>query len=218
MEKDRKELRKLLQDALEGLGEKEELVERLSKIEKKLEKLDALDKKLDKIIKALEKPAKVRDPLEDLLEKIEREKAGKPWGNPPWSTPPNWPPYRATFDSCSMGGEHEYPSDWACILPASCKKCGKTAPNLYGTATGKGWQDGLQSWHATSSELYLDDPSPRLKLSDSTHEALNNPVVPEGASIVSNDRVTTSEGPSLARRHFGLTAKPRDKNNAYWKM
>lgn len=212
MEKDRKELRKLLEDALQGLGEKEELVERLAKIEKKI---DALDKKLDKLNKALDKPAK-DDPLQKILDKIEREREK---GNPPWSLPPNWPPYRATFETCPMGGEHEYPSDWACILPAPCKKCGKTAPNLYGT-TGKGWQDGLQSWHATSSEHYLDDPHGKsLRLSETLHESLNSPIVPEGASIVSNDRVTTSEGVSQTREtHFGLTAKPRDKNNVYWKF
>lgn len=39
----------------------------------------------------------------------------------PVSVPTPW------FDTCTDGGQHEYPSSWMSVSPAPCKKCGASS-------------------------------------------------------------------------------------------
>jgi hypothetical protein len=113
MEKNRKELRELLEQALSGLGEKEELIHRLTKLENKI---DSLDKKIDKIVNGMAKeivpPYRKHPPV-----------------TPPWQTTPQWPPYTASFINCgNTNSPCEYPpGPHNCILPPNCIRCGKSA-------------------------------------------------------------------------------------------
>ena len=214
---DRKELRKLLEDTLESLDEKEELLRRLDVIEQCLEKLN---EKIDKLGEKLDSKKSKAD-WDQIFEKIKGGTSPKTTGNPPWATPNDWGKrdYYNRVWGCLDGKDHEYPSPWMAIVPPSCKKCGKSAPDMNSTC----WHPSVKgigglTTSYTDSKIYLDDSKEQsLKLSDTLHNVINAPIVPEGAGIVTDSGMAMNNN-KLYNSTYGLTTKPKQENNPYRKF
>ena len=81
----------------------------------------------------------IRD-LQERVIKLEESSKQQVWISPQ----PAWQPYISypsiqSYDGCSDGGLHDYPTPWGATVPPTCKKCGKTAASTVVTCNTGTW-------------------------------------------------------------------------------